>query len=121
MKNDFCDLPQEAINDLPERFKGFLLSPFQFNRSDGFVQVPEDTFKEMVAIIAEYAQKDRAATAEKSLLIDCWHQFAIDVEIDGETWQSDGALSTLEDLADYLVGIGYLIRHPTKDVYRKKP
>jgi hypothetical protein len=57
MKNDFCDLPQEAIHELPERFKGFLLSPFQHNVKNGFVLVPADAFKEMIDIIAEYAQQ----------------------------------------------------------------
>lgn len=60
-------------------------------------------------------------TPEQLLLIDCWHQFCIDVTVDGEEWQSDGALSTLEDVADYLVDIGYLIQHPSRPVYRTKP
>jgi hypothetical protein len=55
MKNDYCDLSQQQIRALPERFQGFLLSPFQFNLRDGVVAVPEDTFKEMIDIIAEYA------------------------------------------------------------------
>lgn len=56
MKNDFCDLSQDEIHNLPDRFKGFLLSPFQFNKSNGFVMVPEDSFKEMIDIIGECAQ-----------------------------------------------------------------
>lgn len=55
MKNKYCDLPQAEIHKLPERFKGFLLSGFQYNLKDGFILVPEDTFKEMIDIIAEYA------------------------------------------------------------------
>jgi CTP-dependent riboflavin kinase len=55
MKNNFCDLPQEEINKLPNRFKGFLLSPFHLNKHNGYVMVPDDCFKEMIDIIAEYA------------------------------------------------------------------
>jgi len=55
MKNDYCDLPHKQIRTLPERFQGFLLSPFQFNVRKGMVAVPEDTFKEMIDIITEYA------------------------------------------------------------------
>lgn len=55
MKNEFCDMKQEDIRKLDERFQGFLLSPFQFNVHHGFVYVPEDTFKEMIDLIAEYA------------------------------------------------------------------
>lgn len=55
MKNDYCILPQEEIHRLPGRFKGFLLSPFQHNLKNGYVFVPEGAFKEMTAIIAEYA------------------------------------------------------------------
>lgn len=58
MKNDFCDLPQRDIAalDVPDAVKGFLLSPFQFNRQNGYVLVPEDSFKEMIDIITEHAQ-----------------------------------------------------------------
>jgi hypothetical protein len=55
MKNDYCDLTHKQIRALPERFQGFLLSPFQWNLRNGMVAVPEDTFKEMIDIIAEYA------------------------------------------------------------------
>ena len=55
MKNDYCELSQDQIHALPDRFKGFLLSPFQFNLRNGMVAVPEDTFKEMIDIIAECA------------------------------------------------------------------
>lgn len=55
MKNSYCDLSHEQIRALPERFQGFLLSPFQFNVNFGMVAVPEDTFKEMIDIIAEFA------------------------------------------------------------------
>jgi hypothetical protein len=60
LKNNFCDLPQQDIHKLPERFKGFLLSPFHLNVKDGFVLVPDDTFKEMIDIITEYAQTHNA-------------------------------------------------------------
>lgn len=62
MKNDYCNLAQEDIGRLPERFKGFLLSPFQHNLKDGYVLVPEDSFKEMIAVIAEYAGKEASAS-----------------------------------------------------------
>lgn len=64
MKNDYCSLSQEEINALPERFKGFLLSPFQHNLQRGYVQVPEDSFKEMIDLIAEYAQQPRTINTE---------------------------------------------------------
>lgn len=65
MKNNYCELSQEAISTLPARFKGYLLSPFQHNLRGGYVQVPEDAFKEMIAIIAEYAVKEAAAVEQK--------------------------------------------------------
>jgi hypothetical protein len=61
MKNDYCELTYEQIAALPERFKGFLFSPFQFNLSNGYVGVPEDTFKEMIDIITEYATREASA------------------------------------------------------------
>jgi hypothetical protein len=61
MKNDYCQLPQQQILALPARFQGFLLSPFQFNLCGGMVAVPEDTFQEMIEIIAEYATQVAAA------------------------------------------------------------
>ena len=68
MKNNYCALSQEEIHRLPERFKGYLLSPFQFNLFFGLVHVPEEKFREMIALIAEYAslpnaQVDRAGQA----------------------------------------------------------
>jgi hypothetical protein len=61
MKNDFCSLTQEEIRKLPERFQGFLLSPFQCNQTDsGYVFVPGATFKEMIDIITEYAAQQKA-------------------------------------------------------------
>jgi len=60
MKNDYCKLSREEIKATPKRFWGFFLSPFQFNLRNGMVAVPEDTFEEMVAIIAEYAQSGAA-------------------------------------------------------------
>lgn len=61
MKNNYCDLTRQQINAVPERFKGFFLSPFQFNLRGGMVAVPEDTFKKMIDIIAEYAVATLAA------------------------------------------------------------
>jgi hypothetical protein len=66
MKNDYCKLSQDQIRSLPSRFKGFLLSPFQFNLRGGMVSVPEDTFQEMIDIIAEYAVQDSAQAGEGS-------------------------------------------------------
>lgn len=57
MKNNYCDLTREQIEAVPERFKGFFESPFQYNLRNEFVAVPEDTFREMIAIIAEYATR----------------------------------------------------------------
>lgn len=65
MKNDYCKLSQDEIRALPKRFLGFLLSPFQFNLRGGMVAVPEDTFKEMIDIIAEYAQLAAARAADQ--------------------------------------------------------
>jgi hypothetical protein len=50
-----------------------------------------------------------------ALLLDAWAQFALDM---GAGWQSDGALSTLEDIADYLLAYGYLEKHPERPWYR---
>jgi hypothetical protein len=57
----------------------------------------------------------------QSMLLDCWGQFCIEVEVDGAAWESDGCLSTLEDLADMLVDHGLLERHPSRPVFRRKP
>ncbi|HXU93212.1 MAG TPA: hypothetical protein VFP33_06095 [Gallionella sp.] len=66
MKNNYCKLSNEEIRKLPERFLGFLLSPFQYNLRNEMVVIPEDTFQEMIDIIAEYAQlvaaNDKAPT-----------------------------------------------------------
>lgn len=59
MKNNFCTMSEEEIALLPERFKGFFLSPFQHNLQRGYVMVPEDVFKEMIALIAELAVKEK--------------------------------------------------------------
>lgn len=58
MKNEFCDLSEDEISALPEDSRGFLLSRFYKER--GFVFVPEDTFKEMIDIVAVAGQKARA-------------------------------------------------------------
>jgi hypothetical protein len=50
-------------------------------------------------------------------LVDCWQQFSLDM---GGGWQSDGCLSTLELLADDLVDIGRLERHPERPWFRVK-
>lgn len=57
MKNDFCDLSQQDINNLeiPNDLKGFLLSPFQFGKGNGVVPVPVDAFKEMIDYLTQYA------------------------------------------------------------------
>ena len=59
MKNDFCDLPQEAIQKLriPDALAGLLLSPFQHNRKGDYIMVPVDTFKEMTDVITLHAQQ----------------------------------------------------------------
>lgn len=58
-------------------------------------------------------------TSEQDLLLDCWAQFAISVYEDADQeWFSDGALSTLEHVAEYLCKQGLLVKHPTMDWYR---
>ena len=64
MKNDYCDLPRKDIANLPERFQGFLLSPFQFTLRNGYVAVPETSFKEMIDLITEFAQLEAKAVSE---------------------------------------------------------
>lgn len=68
MKNEFCDLSREQIATLPERFQGFFLSPFHLNRRNGYVLVPEDAFKEMIDLLAEYAQQEAAANPTRVAL-----------------------------------------------------
>ncbi|GEM_PF-5503127 len=57
MKNDFCALPQQAIQALkvPDTVKGLLLSPFQCNEQNGFIMVPLDAFKDMIDAITAHA------------------------------------------------------------------
>jgi enamine deaminase RidA (YjgF/YER057c/UK114 family) len=61
VKNDFCKLPEETIQQLPDRYRGLLLS--RFVQQHGFVLVPADTFGEMVDIITESAQEHALAIA----------------------------------------------------------
>lgn len=49
------------------------------------------------------------------LLEDCWAQFSCDA---GDSWRHDGALSTLECLADFLHERGRLEKHPIRPWYR---
>jgi hypothetical protein len=63
VKNNYCDLPEAEIRQLPERYRGFMLSPLHLNLRDGYVWVPEDTFKDMVDIVVEAA---KAAALETS-------------------------------------------------------
>lgn len=63
MKNDYCDLPREEIERLPEQVRGILMSPFQFTVEGGYVRVPEDTFKHMVDLITNFS---KAALTEAS-------------------------------------------------------
>jgi len=58
MKNNYCRLSQEDIRKLPERFHGFFLSPFQHNLRNGFIQVPEDSFQEMIDLLTQAACKE---------------------------------------------------------------
>jgi hypothetical protein len=55
MKNSYCDLSEKEIKNLPEKYQPFLFSPFQFNLKNGFILVPEDTFKNMIDLITEIA------------------------------------------------------------------
>ena len=56
MKNDYCPLNQNDIHTLiPEKYKPFLLSPFQYSAKNGVVQIPEDVFREMIEIITQHA------------------------------------------------------------------
>jgi hypothetical protein len=68
------------------------------------------------------AERDaaRAGLAEAvgeltNLRLEVWGQWSLDM---GGGWQSDGALSTLEDIADSLVECGALERHPERPWYR---
>ena len=76
MKNDFCDLTQAEIRalDVPDTVLGFLLSPFQFNKQNGYVVVPEESFKEMIDLITEHAKnlhaQKQTLNAEKALSHD---------------------------------------------------
>lgn len=66
MKNDFCDLPQQAIQALkvPDTVKGLLLSPFQWNEQNGYIMVPTDAFKDMTdAVTAHALELDARARA----------------------------------------------------------
>jgi len=59
MKNDYCKLPQEEINQLkiPDKIMGLLRSPFQFNaKIGGYIMIPEDTFQDFVDVTTEYAK-----------------------------------------------------------------
>lgn len=68
MKNNFCDLPQSEIYALQisDDMKGFLLSPFHFCKQDGYVSVPEDSFKEMIDFITELALLKHAESIKAS-------------------------------------------------------
>lgn len=69
MKNDYCSLPQQAIQDLKvsDDVKGVLLSPFQWNERNGYIMVPLDTFKDMTDAITAYAlELDAKARAAES-------------------------------------------------------
>lgn len=58
MKNNYCRLTEDEVEELniPNDFKGFFLSPFQFNLENGFVKVPEDCFIEMIEELVHYAK-----------------------------------------------------------------
>jgi hypothetical protein len=61
----------------------------------------------------------RAELAEaKELLAECWGQFCVTANVDGEEWMGDGCLSTCEALADALVQDGVLWKHPSRRLYR---
>ncbi len=68
MKNPYCDINEGEIKKLPERFQPYLFSKFWADR--GCVQVPEETFKEMVDLIIEYAHQDKALEDAKATLED---------------------------------------------------
>jgi hypothetical protein len=83
MKNSYCELSNKQILALPERFRGFLLSPFQFNLRNGMVTVPEDTFQDMIDVIAEYAAlAQRAAPHAQGSVKDAvfWYDPATSIE-----------------------------------------
>lgn len=67
IKNKYCDLTKEQIDELPERFQGFCLSPFQYNYKDGFILVPEDCFKEMIDMIMELGIKEKSSSKTEVL------------------------------------------------------
>ena len=69
----------------------------------------------------ELNRQEGSIHALHDMIQDCWGQFAVDVDVDGEVWLGDGALSTLENVSEYLVRSGHLVKHPTMYVYRRKP
>lgn len=61
----------------------------------------------LAAAQRDAARVEAALVARHEMLLSCWHQWAYD-NPDG-SW-TDGGLSTLEDLGEYLVGAGALRR-----------
>jgi len=77
--------------------------------------IPQQDPKEIGKAIDSVLESNAAMTA---LMIDCWTQFSLEATKNGETWRSDGGLSTLEAVADELVKSGILTKHPSRPLYR---
>jgi uncharacterized Zn finger protein (UPF0148 family) len=74
--------------------------------------------RDLAAARAETDAAKKEAAELIAIVSDCWDQWKIEIEADGEQWDSDGAMSTLEEIADYLCKRGLLAKHPTRPVYR---
>lgn len=56
MKNAYCELDESQLRELeiPPLAEGLLTSPFQYNCRDGWIRLPEDTFKKFVDVVTAY-------------------------------------------------------------------
>lgn len=88
MKNPYCRLTQEQILrlDAPADHKGLLLSFFD-TAENGYVQVPPDTFRELIEIVVERAEL--AAWKESALSLEReWDQQRIAKLLGGKLGRS---------------------------------
>lgn len=69
-----------------------------------------DKTREQLAARVRYLERELT-----DIRLDVWGQYALDM---GDGWQSDGALSTLESIADDLMDSGVFEMHPERPWYR---
>jgi hypothetical protein len=69
-----------------------------------------DKLREQLAARVRYLERELT-----DLRLDVWGQYALDM---GDGWMSDGALSTLESIADDLMESGVFEMHPERRWYR---